>query len=117
MVAMADHNMLNTILRNLTSNAIKFTTPGGTVDFSTSVEDDMVNLTVKDSGVGIPEEKMKTLFSLEKGKSTTGTVGETGTGLGLLVCNEFLDLNKGSIKVESIPGKGSSFTISLPSQK
>jgi two-component system sensor histidine kinase/response regulator len=112
--AMADPNMLQTVLRNLVANAVKYTSEGGTISVSGSQGEDHVEISVEDTGVGIPEEKIKTLFSVEKGRSTPGTAGETGTGLGLLVCHEFLELNKGSIRVKSKPGKGSVFTVSLP---
>ncbi|MFO7935264.1 MAG: PAS domain-containing sensor histidine kinase [Bacteroidales bacterium] len=111
---LADRNMIHTVLRNLASNAIKYTSHGGTVTFSASDKNDHVEISVIDTGVGISGEKIRTLFSLEKGKSTAGTAGETGTGLGLLVCDEFLSLNKGKIRVSSQPGSGSTFTITLP---
>ncbi|HER08564.1 MAG TPA: PAS domain S-box protein [Bacteroides sp.] len=113
-VAFADRNMVHTILRNLTSNAIKYTPSGGKVTLDASEKNGSVEVSVSDTGVGISEEKIKTLFSLEKGKSTAGTAGETGTGLGLLVCEEFLSLNRGKIRVTSQPGRGSTFTITLP---
>ncbi len=111
---LADRNMVHTILRNLISNAIKFTEVGGSVKFTTKKYKNRVSISVKDSGIGISEEKIKTLFSLEKSKCTIGTSGETGTGLGLLVCKEFLQLNEGKIGVTSKSGYGSTFTITLP---
>lgn len=74
----------------------------------------MIDISVSDTGIGMEEEKVKTLFSLEKGKSSPGTSGELGTGLGLLVSYEFLKLNKGEFRVNSKLGEGSTFTISLP---
>lgn len=112
----ADINMLNTILRNLIANALKYTAVGGSITVSGSVNGKLVDINVTDTGIGMEEEKVKTLFSLEKGKSTPGTSGELGTGLGLLVCYEFLQLNKGLFKVKSKLGEGSTFTISLPSE-
>jgi len=109
-----DLNMLNTILRNLVANAIEYTREGGNVTIRGERIDSRVDISVTDTGVGMPEEKIKNLFSLEKGKSTPGTAGETGTGLGLLVCYEFLELNKGYFRIKSEPDKGSTFTISLP---
>lgn len=116
-VAYADRNMIHTVLRNLTSNAVKYTSPGGKITFTASDNKGVVEVGVTDTGVGISEEKIKTLFSLEKGKSTAGTAGETGTGLGLLVCEEFLALNGGKIQVSSKPGKGSTFTVVLPASE
>lgn len=114
LVIYADRNMVHTILRNLTSNAIKFTETGGAVVFASDRKKALASISITDSGVGIPEAKIKNLFSLEKNKSTQGTFGETGTGLGLLVCQEFLNMNHGKIGVTSTLGTGSVFTISLP---
>jgi two-component system sensor histidine kinase/response regulator len=116
-MAIADRNMIHTVLRNLASNAIKYTSFGGRITFSASEHNGQVDISVSDTGVGITEDKIKTLFSVEKGKSTAGTAGETGTGLGLLVCDEFLALNNGKIIVSSQPGSGSTFTITLPSTR
>ena len=77
----------------------------------------MVDIKVIDTGIGMEEEKVKTLFSLEKGKSTPGTSGELGTGLGLLVSYEFLQLLNGIVQVKSKLGEGSTFTISIPLKK
>jgi PAS domain S-box-containing protein len=115
-VVLTDQNMLHTVLRNLTSNAIKFTPSGGKVTYSSSLGEGVVEIGISDSGVGIPEGKIRNLFTLEQSKSTRGTSGEPGTGLGLVVCKEFLQLNKGSIRVESAPGKGSTFTITFPTE-
>lgn len=113
----ADRNMVHTILRNLISNAIKFSEVGGRVSFSAVKNGTRTAISIQDSGIGIPDDKIKTLFSLEKSKCTQGTAGETGTGLGLLVCKEFLLLNHGDIGVKSTPGTGSTFTITLPVAK
>ena len=114
---LADYHMLNTILRNLIANALKYTAQGGVITISGAANGGMVDINVTDTGVGMEEEKVKTLFSLEKGKSTPGTSGELGTGLGLLVSYEFLQLNKGHFQVKSKLGEGSTFTISLPREK
>ncbi len=116
LLVVADPNMLKTILRNLVANALKYTSSGGSIAISGSLNGDMIDINVSDTGIGMKEEKVKTLFSLEKGKSTPGTSGELGTGLGLLVCYEFLQLNKGVFKVNSKLGEGSTFTISLPKE-
>ena len=110
----ADHNMVKTIIRNLVSNAIKFTNEGGSIIFSTIQENSTVNIMVRDTGIGMPEEKIKTLFKLEDVNSTAGTAGETGTGLGLIICKEFVEKNSGLLVVSSQPGSGSTFTIILP---
>jgi len=113
-IVLADKNMLNTVIRNITSNAIKFTSQGGSITFKCSMKKDKVVLDIIDTGIGIPEEKLKELFHLDNVNSTTGTEGETGTGLGLIVCKDFMLKNNGSIDVTSKPGKGTTFSLSLP---
>jgi len=114
MRVLADVNMFHTILRNLLANAIKYTGEGGSVTVSASQDEDLVEINVSDTGVGMEEDKVKHLFSVEKGKSTPGTSGELGTGLGLLVSYEFLKLSGGKFQVKSKLGQGSTFTFSLP---
>jgi len=113
----ADPNMIKTVIRNLITNAIKFTPENGTIlaECYKSMElPGMIVLSIKDSGVGIPEEEANELFNLTKSHSTTGTEGETGTGIGLVLCKEFIEKNKGKIWVESQVGSGSTFHIALP---
>jgi PAS domain S-box-containing protein len=109
-----DKNMLLTVMRNLLSNALKFTNKGGKVTVIVSQSANGTTINVNDNGVGIPEENLKNLFRIDKKISTTGTGNETGTGLGLLLCKDFVEANNGTISVESEVGKGSSFTISFP---
>lgn len=111
-VVLADKKALDTILRNLISNALKFTSEGG-IKIRTLIDNKTVTIKVEDTGVGIPKDQMSKLFGLEK-KSNLGTHGEKGSGLGLLLCKELVELNKGTIKVESELGKGSSFIFTLP---
>jgi len=113
----ADENMLHTIIRNLVGNAVKYTFEGGTITIDGERHEEHVAMHVTDTGLGMPEEKIKSLFSVEKGKSTDGTAGEKGTGLGLLVCHEFAELINGRIEVRSSAGKGSTFTLLLPAGK
>jgi len=110
----ADKNMMSTVLRNLVSNAIKFTRPAGKVCISSKPRKKFIEITVEDNGIGIPEKTIKKLFSLEKSHTTTGTANEEGTGLGLVLCKEFVDMNRGSIEVKSKPNKGSRFIVLLP---
>jgi signal transduction histidine kinase len=110
----ADANMLDTVVRNLISNAIKFTSVQGSVVVSTQSASDDVHFTVKDTGVGMTADKVEKLFLLEEHMSTTGTSGETGTGLGLQFCKEYVEKHGGRIRVESNEGMGSVFTVSLP---
>jgi signal transduction histidine kinase len=109
----ADRNMVMTVIRNLTSNAIKFTPDGGRVEVSAKVNGDTVTVAVKDSGVGIAPERIESLFDFVHNKSTPGTGGEAGTGLGLSLCRELIHRNGGEIGVESTPGKGSTFRFTL----
>ncbi|MGD8779680.1 MAG: PAS domain-containing sensor histidine kinase [Ignavibacteria bacterium] len=110
----ADENMISTVLRNLIANALKFTGNNGTVVFSSEMENSKILISVTDSGVGISSAKIKYLFSTTRLISSDGTNKEKGTGLGLLICKEFIERNGGEIWVASIEGKGSKFTFSLP---
>lgn len=110
----ADINMLNAILRNLVSNAIKFTPEGGKIDIYSNTIGGMVEIAVADNGMGMDETVINTLFSSGTHKSTLGTASEKGTGLGLVLCKEFAEKQGGKIWVESEPGKGSTFKFTLP---
>lgn len=115
-MAFADKNMVHTIIRNLISNAIKFTYNGGRIAISCHRTEKTVQICVDDTGCGIPAETIQKLFSMEDHVATQGTNKEPGTGLGLILCKEFAVLNKGSIFVESTEGKGSRFCVTLPSE-
>ncbi len=110
----ADMNMITTILRNLISNAIKFTGEGGTIKILAHQVDEFVHLEINDTGVGIKEQDIQNLFKIDSNKSTLGTNNETGTGLGLILCKEFVERNGGKIWVESTLKLGSSFIFSVP---
>lgn len=110
----ADKNSVSTIIRNLISNAIKFTPEGGKVDITLSYEITMAVISIQDSGIGIPQEKMSHLFDFKGERSRWGTEGEKGVGLGLTLVNEFVELNNGRVEVESQEGKGTTFKIYLP---
>ncbi len=111
-----DINMMNTVIRNLLSNAIKFTSDG---EISVSVRrvGEMCEFAVSDTGIGIEPKDMGNLFDLTKVKSRPGTLGEEGTGLGLILSETFVEKNGGEIKVKSTPGKGTSFIVSVPLSK
>jgi len=111
--AWADLEMIRIVIRNILSNAIKFTPVDGSIDIECYQENQSVVLAIKDSGDGIPKEQLDTLFSFNV-KSTPGTANETGTGLGLKICMDMLELNQGKVWVESSIGKGSTFYISVP---
>jgi len=110
----ADLQMVKTILRNLMSNAIKYTNPYGEVTIDAQENKRFVEVGVKDNGVGISTEEQNKLFKIEAFHSTPGTNNETGTGLGLLLCKEFVELHGGNIRIESEKGKGSRFAFTLP---
>lgn len=110
----ADRNTTMTIIRNLVSNSLKFTPEHGEVKITAMEQGEFAEIRVSDTGVGIPREKLKALFNLEAKKSTYGTSGEKGLGLGLQLVHEFIEMNGGRIKVDSTEGEGSTFTIWLP---
>ena len=112
--AFADRAMIKTTLRNLISNAIKFTHPHGRIVISASKILNELLITVSDNGVGIDNNTLEKLFRIGESKSSTGTNKETGTGLGMLLCKEFVEKHGGRIWVESKPGKGSKFYFTLP---
>lgn len=112
--AYADMNMVKTVLRNLLSNALKFTPDGGTITVEANKNEEHVVISVQDSGVGIPKENIPKLFNEKQHVSTYGTRKEAGSGLGLLLCKNFVELNKGEIWVESEENKGSKFSFKLP---
>jgi len=109
----ADSPSFNTILRNLISNAIKFSHPNSKIFLSAEKLNGKTTFTVKDQGIGIEREKLASLFTLNK-KSNKGTAGEKGTGLGLILCKDLVELNKGKISVESEIGKGATFSFTIP---
>jgi len=110
----ADVNMLNTILRNLVSNAIKFTNKGGIITIKAQQNNSKVTISVSDDGIGISPQIMSKLFDITQVYSTTGTANEKGTGLGILLCKEFVEKHGGKIWVESELGKGTIFRFTLP---
>lgn len=110
----ADLDMLKTILRNLISNAIKFSPPEGLITIDVLRKGQFAEISIKDNGAGMDQEKISSLFQLGKIVATRGTAGEQGTGLGLVLCREFVEKNGGKIGIESEPGKGSRFYFTLP---
>jgi len=112
----ADKYMLETILRNLISNAIKFTNKEGNVSISATRKGNFAQIAVSDNGMGISEENQKKLFRIDTKFQTNGTAEETGTGIGLILCKEFVEENGGTIFVNSEEGKGTSFFFTLPLQ-
>jgi signal transduction histidine kinase len=115
-----DKDLMDIIIRNLLSNAVKYTPRGGRISIllkDRSQTDELIILKVCDNGVGIPEDKQEFLFSREEMESTPGTENEKGTGIGLKLCSELVRINHGTISVDSRPGEGTCFTITLPEKK
>ncbi len=112
--AYADRDMVQTVIRNLIANSLKFTPPGGSIEVSSKRDGDMIRVTVSDTGVGMTADQVEKIFSLDQNTSTTGTSGEKGTGLGLPLCKDMLERNGGRIWAESQPGEGSQFHFTLP---
>ncbi len=112
----ADKNMIATVFRNLISNAIKFTSNGGSIIISSKkqIDSDFIEISVKDNGVGVPKGIIGELFRIDKNTSTQGTENETGTGLGLILCKEFIEKHGGKIWVESKESEGSTFHFTIP---
>lgn len=112
-IAFADENMIKTIIRNLLSNAVKFTPDHGNIELSCIVEGDYIKYSIKDSGIGISDENQKKLFRIDKHYTTPGLSNEKGSGLGLILCKEFVEKNGGTIEIVSKPNKGThiSFTV------
>ncbi len=112
--ATADKAMLSTIFRNLVSNAIKYTYPGGEIVIAAELELDRLKFSISDNGVGIKKDLLEKLFRIDENHSTTGTEDEKGTGLGLILCKEFVEKHGGKIWVESEVGEGSMFCFTIP---
>lgn len=110
----ADENSMESVFRNLLSNALKFTRSGDLIKTDAEKAGNTIAVYVSDSGIGMSQETVDSLFKIGSHTSTRGTNQETGTGLGLILCKEFIELNKGTISVESTLDEGSTFTITVP---
>ncbi|MDD1437652.1 tetratricopeptide repeat protein [Dolichospermum sp. ST_sed10] len=115
-IAYADKDTISTVIRNLISNAIKFTSNDGEINIWAYNRNDTIDIYISDTGVGICEKDLKHLFKIDKNISTKGTNQESGTGLGLIICKEFIEKNNGSISCESELNVGTTFIITLPNQ-
>lgn len=115
--AFADKNTITTVIRNLISNAIKFSYSGGQITIQNRQLEKFIEISVSDNGIGMSNNEVKRLFKLDEKFKKEGTAREQGTGLGLILCKEFVEKNGGWIWAESEPGKGSSFKFTLPKEK
>ena len=106
--------MFATVIRNLINNSVKFLQKGGKLKLSVSLLKKSFKFTFSDNGIGIPEDVQKNLFIFNRQKISKGTHGERGTGLGLILCKEFIEKHKGSIKIQSEVGKGTSVCFTIP---
>jgi signal transduction histidine kinase len=113
-IVLVDRNMISTVIRNLLSNAIKFTNNKGKINIYSRVEKNNLILSIEDNGLGISKRNLLKLFKIEEKITSVGTNEETGTGLGLILCKEFVEKNNGEINVLSEEGKGSIFSFSIP---
>jgi signal transduction histidine kinase len=110
----ADYEILAVIIRNLISNGVKYTQKGGNVSLTACKEDGKTVLKISDSGIGMNHEVLEKLFKIEETFTTAGTSNEAGTGLGLVICKEFIETLGGTIAVESSEGKGTTFSVTMP---
>jgi len=113
----ADEHMIKTVIRNLLSNAAKYSFPNGCVQINSHKDNDHIIIGITDSGVGISIDDQKKLFRTDASFSKKGTLDENGTGMGLILCSEFIGLHGGSISVQSKEGNGSTFKIRLPAKR
>ena len=112
--AYGDRDMINSVIRNLVTNALKFTDKDKKVEIKVETGERKIEVSIVDEGIGIPEEFISKLFRIDEKFKSTGTAGEKGTGLGLIICREFVEKNGGEITVESKPGEGTTFSFTLP---
>jgi signal transduction histidine kinase len=113
-IIFADNDMLKAILRNLVSNAIKFTNYNGEININAEQTHSSITISVSDNGIGIPHDTLIKLFDISQIQTTTGTANEKGTGLGLMLCKQFVEKHGGNIWVVSEYGKGSEFKFTMP---
>jgi signal transduction histidine kinase len=109
-----DENMIYVTLRNLVSNALKFSEEGSPVTIACTRNNGFAEINVIDSGIGMSQEYLKKVLSMDQPLLKKGTSNEKGTGLGLLLCKKFIEMNKGEIRISSIENKGTTFTVILP---
>ncbi|MFO7727978.1 MAG: HAMP domain-containing sensor histidine kinase [Desulfonatronovibrio sp.] len=111
---LADQPMVNTVIRNIIFNAVKFTPKGGNIFITAGTTGTFVEVCVQDDGIGMKDSVLSCIFTADKNKRQLGTDGEKGTGLGLILCKEFVEKHDGKIWMESEPGKGTKVFFTLP---
>ena len=115
LIVFSDWYMINSVIRNLVNNAIKFTPEGGNIKVSAKSEGtNRIAVSIQDSGIGMNKQRIADLFRLDINTSRKGTKGESSTGLGLIICRDFIEKHGGYLSVESEEGKGSTFRFTLP---
>lgn len=112
----ADKELLGSVVRNLLSNAIKFSENNGVIKFTDLQNDGNITISITDNGIGISEQNFEHLFKIEETITTSGTSGEKGHGLGLVICKEMIDLHRGKISIRSEANKGTTVTLTLPTK-
>jgi len=118
LMVFTDRNMLGSVILNLVFNAVKFTPRGGKIRISAqSVSGNLVEVSIRDTGIGMDQDMIDRLFQLDAQPSRKGTEGEPSTGLGLIICRDFIEKMGGTIVVESVLGSGSTFRITLQAKK
>ncbi len=117
MLVYADVNTADTVMRNLLTNALKFTRPGGEVTISAVLDTGFITIAVADTGIGMSAKTLDSIFRIDIQHHETGTSGERGTGLGLIVCKEFVEKNGGSLWAESVEGQGTTFFFTVPAAR
>ena len=113
----ADYNMINTVIRNLLNNSIKFCNKGGAITISNKSDGHLVKITVEDDGIGMDKDILDKLFRIDANVTRLGTAEEKGSGLGLILCKEFIELNNGTIEIWSKPGKGTKISLAIPAKE
>ncbi len=111
---LADNNMLGSIVQNFITNAIKFTNKNGAINITSTYENESVIVTIEDNGIGMTKERVEEIFRLDSTKSSTGTEGERGTGLGVILCNEMIEKQGGKLTISSEPNVGTKVIFSIP---
>ena len=115
--AFADYNQLDLVIRNILNNAIKFSFSGGQIHIQSIIAENTIRLSIQDNGIGMNQKESDQINSGDLGPSKLGTIGEKGTGIGLMISRDFVQQNNGKLYVQSEFGKGTTITVALPATK